>query len=82
MAKKVAQYPLEKNGLASLDQKLSLAKRCGHEGVVAGAKAAVLATIASAIPTPVLECFPGLELTSIQLLRLSSSLQWLVPHTS
>ncbi|XP_019052423.1 PREDICTED: early nodulin-93-like isoform X1 [Nelumbo nucifera] len=51
MAKKVAQYPLEKNGLASLDQKLSLAKRCGHEGVVAGAKAAVLATIASAIPT-------------------------------
>ncbi|KAI7734995.1 hypothetical protein M8C21_027332 [Ambrosia artemisiifolia] len=28
-----------------------MAKRCSHEGVVAGAKAAVLATIATAIPT-------------------------------
>ncbi|KAF8393249.1 hypothetical protein HHK36_021490 [Tetracentron sinense] len=51
MAKNVAQSPLERNGLASLDQKLALAKRCSHEGVVAGAKAAVVATIATAIPT-------------------------------
>ncbi|XP_078168426.1 early nodulin-93-like [Carex rostrata] len=36
---------------ASLDQKLALAKRCSHEGVVAGAKAAVLATVATAVPT-------------------------------
>nr|KAJ0192012.1 hypothetical protein LSAT_V11C800412750 [Lactuca sativa] len=28
-----------------------MAKNCSHEGVVAGAKAAVLATIATAIPT-------------------------------
>ncbi|VFQ78731.1 unnamed protein product [Cuscuta campestris] len=28
-----------------------MAKRCSHEGVVAGAKAAVVATIATAIPT-------------------------------
>ncbi|XXG45666.1 hypothetical protein AAC387_Pa02g0692 [Persea americana] len=51
MAKKVVFSPLERNGLASLDQKLAMAKRCSHEGVVAGAKAAVLATIATAIPT-------------------------------
>ncbi|XP_010250013.1 PREDICTED: early nodulin-93-like [Nelumbo nucifera] len=51
MARNVAQSHLERNGLASLDHKLALAKRCGHEGVVAGAKAAVLATIASAVPT-------------------------------
>ncbi|GKA36917.1 early nodulin-93-like protein [Tanacetum coccineum] len=37
--------------MASFDQKLAMAKRCSHEGVVAGAKAAVLATIATAIPT-------------------------------
>ncbi|KAL0334468.1 UNVERIFIED_CONTAM: Early nodulin-93 [Sesamum angustifolium] len=37
--------------LASLDQKLAIAKRCSHEGVVAGAKAAVVASIAAAIPT-------------------------------
>ncbi|XP_019167171.1 PREDICTED: early nodulin-93-like [Ipomoea nil] len=37
--------------LASLDQKLAMAKRYSHEGVVAGAKAAVAATIATAIPT-------------------------------
>nr|GME06023.1 early nodulin-93-like [Ipomoea batatas] len=37
--------------LASLDQRLAMAKRCSHEGVVAGAKAAVAATIATAIPT-------------------------------
>ncbi|VFR01859.1 unnamed protein product [Cuscuta campestris] len=36
--------------MASLDQ-LAMAKRCSHEGVVAGAKAAVVATIATAIPT-------------------------------
>ncbi|KAA8523036.1 hypothetical protein F0562_009459 [Nyssa sinensis] len=51
MAKNVAQSPLERSSLASLDQKLAMAKRCSHEGVVAGAKAAVLATIATAIPT-------------------------------
>ncbi|XP_076894355.1 early nodulin-93-like [Bidens hawaiensis] len=34
-----------------MDQKLAIAKRCSHEGVVAGAKASVLATIATAIPT-------------------------------
>ncbi|KAK1312608.1 hypothetical protein QJS10_CPA07g00601 [Acorus calamus] len=33
------------------DQKMAMAKRCSHEGVVAGAKAAVVATVASAIPT-------------------------------
>ncbi|KAI3781894.1 hypothetical protein L2E82_11923 [Cichorium intybus] len=37
--------------MASFDHKLAMAKRCSHEGVVAGAKAAVLATIATAIPT-------------------------------
>ncbi|KAI3801868.1 hypothetical protein L1987_29985 [Smallanthus sonchifolius] len=37
--------------MASLDQKLAIAKRSSHEGVVAGAKACVLATIATAIPT-------------------------------
>ncbi|KAJ4797150.1 Early nodulin-93 [Rhynchospora pubera] len=36
---------------ASLDQKLALAKRCSHEGVMAGAKAAVVATVAAAVPT-------------------------------
>ncbi|KAJ7001591.1 hypothetical protein NC653_011871 [Populus alba x Populus x berolinensis] len=52
MSKKVvAESPLQRNSLASLDQKLAMAKRCSHEGVVAGAKAAVLATIATAIPT-------------------------------
>ncbi|KAF7838671.1 Early nodulin-93 [Senna tora] len=35
----------------SIDQKLAMAKRCSHEGVIAGAKAAVAATIATAIPT-------------------------------
>ncbi|GLT55017.1 hypothetical protein SLA2020_281710 [Shorea laevis] len=51
MAKNVAQSPLERNSIASLDQRLALAKRCSHEGVIAGAKAAVVATIATAIPT-------------------------------
>ncbi|CAL9186255.1 unnamed protein product [Musa hybrid cultivar] len=32
---------------AALDQKLAMAKRCSHEGVVAGAKAAVVATVAA-----------------------------------
>ncbi|CAD6340306.1 unnamed protein product [Miscanthus lutarioriparius] len=36
---------------ASLDQKLALAKRCSQEATLAGAKAAAVATIASAIPT-------------------------------
>ncbi|KAF5185471.1 Early nodulin-93 [Thalictrum thalictroides] len=47
----VAQSPLERNGLASFDQRLAMAKTCSHEGVVAGAKAAVFASIATAIPT-------------------------------
>ncbi|KAL0384485.1 UNVERIFIED_CONTAM: Early nodulin-93 [Sesamum radiatum] len=47
----VAESPLERSTLVSLDQKLALAKRCSHEGVMAGAKAAVVATIATAIPT-------------------------------
>ncbi|XP_059637996.1 early nodulin-93-like [Cornus florida] len=52
MAKNVAQSPLERNSLASsLDQKLAMAKRCSHEGVLAGAKAAAVATVATAIPT-------------------------------
>ncbi|KAF8406962.1 hypothetical protein HHK36_006083 [Tetracentron sinense] len=51
MAKNVAQSPLERNGLASLDQKLAMAKRCSREGVVAGAKAALFASITTAIPT-------------------------------
>ncbi|XP_058112911.1 early nodulin-93-like isoform X2 [Magnolia sinica] len=50
-AKVVTPSPLERNGLASLDQKLAMAKRCSHEGVIAGAKAAVLASIATAVPT-------------------------------
>ncbi|XP_074574203.1 early nodulin-93-like [Curcuma longa] len=37
--------------LASMDQKLAVAKRCSHEGVVAGAKAAVVAGVAAAVPT-------------------------------
>ncbi|CAN6179472.1 unnamed protein product, partial [Urochloa humidicola] len=36
---------------ASLDQKLALAKRCSREATLAGAKAAAVATIASAVPT-------------------------------
>ncbi|WVZ82676.1 hypothetical protein U9M48_029915 [Paspalum notatum var. saurae] len=36
---------------ASLDQNLALAKRCSQEAALAGAKAAAVATIASAIPT-------------------------------
>ncbi|XP_047164597.1 early nodulin-93-like [Vigna umbellata] len=52
MAKRnVAANSFERTSLASLDQKLALAKRCSHEGVMAGAKAAVVATIATAIST-------------------------------
>ncbi|KAG6406786.1 early nodulin-93-like [Salvia hispanica] len=40
-----------KPSLSSVDQKLALAKRCSQEGALAGAKAAVIATIATAIPT-------------------------------
>ncbi|KAK4257369.1 hypothetical protein QN277_006965 [Acacia crassicarpa] len=43
--------PLERTSMAALDQKLAMARRCSHEGVIAGAKAAVLATVATAIPT-------------------------------
>ncbi|XP_021593213.1 early nodulin-93 isoform X2 [Manihot esculenta] len=35
----------------SLDQKQAIAKRCSHEAVLAGAKAAAVATVATAIPT-------------------------------
>ncbi|TYJ29340.1 hypothetical protein E1A91_A06G062600v1 [Gossypium mustelinum] len=48
MATSVAQ---SSSTLASLDQKVAFAKRCSHEGVVAGAKAAIVASIATAIPT-------------------------------
>ncbi|GAA0169590.1 hypothetical protein LIER_24039 [Lithospermum erythrorhizon] len=34
-----------------MDQKRAMAKHCSREGVKAGAKAAVVATIATAIPT-------------------------------
>ncbi|WOH01064.1 hypothetical protein DCAR_0520443 [Daucus carota subsp. sativus] len=51
MAKNMAQSPLERNSLISLEQRLATAKRCSREGVVAGAKAAVVATIATAVPT-------------------------------
>ncbi|KAJ4959499.1 hypothetical protein NE237_026610 [Protea cynaroides] len=51
MAKNVAQSPLERNGLPSLDQRLAMAKRCSHEGVMAGVKAAMVAGIATAVPT-------------------------------
>ncbi|KAK3439330.1 early nodulin-93 [Eucalyptus grandis] len=44
MAKNVAQSPLERTSY-------SVAKQCAHEGVMAGAKAAVIASIATAIPT-------------------------------
>ncbi|OIW19745.1 hypothetical protein TanjilG_18555 [Lupinus angustifolius] len=47
----VANSPLERTSLAFLDQKLALAKHCSHEGVMAGAKAAIVATVATAIPT-------------------------------
>ncbi|KAG4930186.1 hypothetical protein JHK86_047147 [Glycine max] len=53
MAKRsvAANSSFESTSLASLDQKLAMAKRCSHEGAMAGAKAAVAATIATAIPT-------------------------------
>ncbi|KAJ8751339.1 hypothetical protein K2173_016527 [Erythroxylum novogranatense] len=47
----VAHSPLERSSMTSLDQKLAMAKRCSREGVIAGAKAAVTAGIATAIPT-------------------------------
>ncbi|XP_028753842.1 early nodulin-93-like [Neltuma alba] len=46
-----ANSPLERTSMAALDQKLAMAKRCSHEGVIAGAKAAALAAVATAIPT-------------------------------
>ncbi|XP_057967180.1 early nodulin-93-like [Malania oleifera] len=54
MAKNVGQSSaMERSSSlqAALDQKLALAKRCSHEGAKAGARAALVATIASAIPT-------------------------------
>ncbi|QCE14061.1 early nodulin-93 [Vigna unguiculata] len=44
-------YPLVRPTFASIDQKLAFAKRCSHESVLAGAKAAVVACVATAIPT-------------------------------
>ncbi|KAL5547965.1 hypothetical protein UlMin_003196 [Ulmus minor] len=40
-----------KNAVQSPIEQAALAKRCSHEGVKAGAKAAVLASVATAIPT-------------------------------
>ncbi|KAL0906216.1 hypothetical protein M5K25_024696 [Dendrobium thyrsiflorum] len=37
--------------MASIDHKLTIAKRCARDGVIAGAKAAAVATVAAAIPT-------------------------------
>ncbi|KAF5741977.1 hypothetical protein HS088_TW09G00015 [Tripterygium wilfordii] len=51
MTENMVECPLERTSLASLDQKLAMAKRCSHEGVVAGAKAAIVASIAAAVPT-------------------------------
>uniref|UniRef100_A0A9I9CJG7 Early nodulin-93-like n=1 Tax=Cucumis melo TaxID=3656 RepID=A0A9I9CJG7_CUCME len=51
MAKNLAQAFLERKNLASHDPKVAMAKRCAREGVIAGAKAAAIASIATAIPT-------------------------------
>ncbi|XP_021858415.2 early nodulin-93 [Spinacia oleracea] len=51
MAKNVAESPLERSSLVSLDQRLAMAKRCSYDGAVAGAKAAVVAGFAAAVPT-------------------------------
>ncbi|KAL8129573.1 hypothetical protein V2J09_018728 [Rumex salicifolius] len=51
MAKNVAESPLERSSLSYLDQRLAMAKRCSHEGALAGAKAAVVAGFATAVPT-------------------------------
>ncbi|XP_074284457.1 early nodulin-93-like [Silene latifolia] len=48
MAKNVAQSSLDR---PTYDERLALAKQCSHEGVIAGAKAAVVAGVVSAIPT-------------------------------
>ncbi|KAL6545789.1 hypothetical protein OROGR_009663 [Orobanche gracilis] len=46
--KNVAESTL---GRCNNTEKLALAKRCSQEGAIAGAKAAVIATVATAIPT-------------------------------
>ncbi|XP_010533179.1 PREDICTED: early nodulin-93-like [Tarenaya hassleriana] len=46
-----AQSPLERNTVAALDHNLAIAKRCAQEGVLAGAKAAIVAGFAAAVPT-------------------------------
>ncbi|KGN60663.1 early nodulin-93 [Cucumis sativus] len=51
MAKNLAQAFLERKNIASHDPKVAMAKRCAKEGVIAGAKAAAIASIATAIPT-------------------------------
>ncbi|KAI4380673.1 hypothetical protein MLD38_006838 [Melastoma candidum] len=53
MAKNVAQSPLERTVLSAppLDPRLAMAKHYAREGVMAGAKAAVVASIAAAVPT-------------------------------
>ncbi|KMT02924.1 hypothetical protein BVRB_8g195000 [Beta vulgaris subsp. vulgaris] len=48
MAKDVAHSP-SKSSLT--DQRLAMAKQYSHEGVVAGAKAAIVAGVVTAIPT-------------------------------
>ncbi|KAK4491218.1 hypothetical protein RD792_001951 [Penstemon davidsonii] len=51
MAKKNVGGSERCSSSSNLDHKLALAKRCSHEGAMAGAKAAVVATVATAIPT-------------------------------
>ncbi|KAG6586404.1 hypothetical protein SDJN02_17947 [Cucurbita argyrosperma subsp. argyrosperma] len=51
MAKNLAQAFLERKNMASRDPKVAMAKRCAKEGVIAGAKAAAIASVATAIPT-------------------------------
>ncbi|KAH9623124.1 hypothetical protein KSS87_001699 [Heliosperma pusillum] len=48
MAKNVAQSSLES---PTYDERLAMAKQCSHDGVIAGAKAAVVAGVVTAIPT-------------------------------
>lgn len=68
------QSPLEKTSIASIEQKLALARRCSHEGAIAGAKAAIVATIATAIPT--VSCcmyLPVRHIYDLLILLISSS---------
>ncbi|XP_023537923.1 early nodulin-93-like [Cucurbita pepo subsp. pepo] len=51
MAKNLSQAFFERKNLPSHDPKVAMAKRCAKEGVIAGAKAAAIASVATAIPT-------------------------------